>query len=72
MAGWTSSCPLKKPVQTLPPKTEQKELCELYGGEQVAPQRVKQKRQTLQLKYLLLGSPGLPHPLNCGLLLPTG
>lgn len=43
MGGWTSSCPLKKPGQTLPPKSEQKELCELYGGEQVAPQREKQK-----------------------------
>lgn len=61
MAGWTSSCPLKKPVQTLPPKTEQKELCELYGGEQVAPQRVKQKRQTLcSSNTCYLGALGCP------------
>lgn len=62
MGDWTFSCPLKKPGQTLPPKTEQKELCELYGGEWVASQRGNRKDRLSAAQTLITWEPWVAPP----------
>lgn len=62
MGGWILSCSLKKPGQTLPSKTEQKELCELYGGERIAPQRGNRKDRLSAVQTLATWEPWVAPP----------